>query len=187
MDSKSCPLWSSRASLRTPWCIFCLCQELRAQTCRGPSCSLPSPLHPWTWATICFLFWALQGVKWGRQAPKRRWQLTWALSPWLRQGEPRQWPVWECCLSRQSVAVWACMEHLPGKRSVPSGTLPEGVLSLTRSVSQINGSFLVSCQLLLELPESLNHAVERGRPPPPLAASWFLCPLTAPQPPPPPQ
>lgn len=42
-------------------------------------------------------------------------------------------------------------------------------------MSQINGSFLVSCQLLLVLPESLNHAAERGRTPSPHqlpAGSW---------------
>lgn len=61
----------------------------------------------------------------------------------------------------QERAVWVHREHPPGRRIIPSGALPEGVLSLTRNMSQINGSFLVSCQSLLVLPENLNRAVER--------------------------
>lgn len=101
-----------------------------------------------------------------REGPRAGWQLT--LGPFslaearvsLGSGLADDCLCGKVASPGQS--VWAHRDHPPGRRIIPLGALPEGVLSLTRNMSQINGSFLVSCQLLLVLPESLNRALERG-------------------------
>lgn len=104
----------------------------------------------------------------GRQAPRRRWQLTTGAFSVAEAGASAGDGLVKDSLhgkiasQGQRALCVGSREHLPGKSIIPSGAQPEGVLSLTPNRSQINGSFLVSCPLLLVLPESLNHTIEKA-------------------------